>query len=190
MPGGRRCGGWRLPTRRARPNPAEAARIAAEIRGPSRSRYCRPTSCTNRALAACASICPARRSRAQRARCLTGFSRSGARLGEGLYRPEVRARLWRYVPAMPSQGCSVLSHSRHFEDEGDIQGGAPSGVADVSASPGSDRQPAARGRSPTAWANGPTKAPFVGAVRDCDRVAGGSWIECQAGVVGASPCCE
>src|SRR5271166_1575017 len=33
-----------------------------------------------------------------------------------------------------SQGCSVLGHSGHFEDEGDIQGGAPAGVADILAS--------------------------------------------------------
>ena len=38
-----------------------------------------------------------------------------------------------------SQGCSVLINSLHFEDEGDIQGGAPAGVADILASRRPDR---------------------------------------------------
>src|SRR5271157_3169784 len=37
------------------------------------------------------------------------------------------------------QGCLVLSYSEHFEDEVDIQGGAPAGVADILASRNPDR---------------------------------------------------
>ena len=82
-------------TRTAR-DPAEAARIAAEIGGRVAIKILSPTSCTNRTLAACASICPARRSRAQRARCSTRSE--GGRLRR-VYRLLHRRRLWNVATA-------------------------------------------------------------------------------------------